>query len=115
VVVAEAVGVVQPADGGDDFAVTLQGLEAAAEAVVPPRFQDLVVEGVDPVGQVDEDAALGRPGSGAGGGGPQRSHAVEEGQGNGGAEAPEDVAAVQEPVLALDVHGVCPCFNTESS
>ena len=95
--VAEGSRVVQPADGRDDVAVFLQGLQRPGEPVVLAGREDLVVERVDAVGEVDEGAAPGR------GGGAfrrtQRDHAVQQGQGYETAQRAESVAAVHQPGL----------------
>ncbi len=86
------------------FAPRVKRLEAWAElhcgalAFGPPVFR---VEAH--AGKCDK-RARGCPVFGSVRNGPQRAHAVKQGQGEGGADAAECVAAADEPLVALDVH-----------
>ena len=87
----------QPANGRYDVAMFLSGFQRPGERVVLAGREDLVVERMDAVGKVDEDAAPRR-------GGrvfccAQRDHAVEQGQGYETAQSAESMAAVDQPRL----------------
>ena len=93
VMVTEAAGVMQAADRRDDAAMLFQRLEGAGKAEVLTWRHDLIVEGVDAVGNVDEDASLGlrcrrRK---------CRTHTFKQRQGDEAAEAAENVPTVDLP------------------
>lgn len=97
-VVAECAWMVKPADGSDCIAVFFERLERARKLVVLARGGDLVVERVNPVGEVNERAAFGRVVSGSLCG-TKWHHAFQQGQRDKGAHGAQGVTAVDKPGL----------------
>ncbi len=100
VVFADDHRVMESADGRDVGAVLLEGLERSRELVVRSGFLNLPRQGIDAVGDVEEDAALGF------GWRWNRSHAIEQGECDGCAGAAEECAARNLPFVEIEVHGV---------
>ena len=96
VVVAERSWVMQPADGRDDCAVLLQWLQRPGELVILSRRGDLVVQRVNAIGEVDEDAALWR---GSFLRRPQRHHTFQHRQRDESADGTKGVTAIHQPGL----------------
>jgi hypothetical protein len=83
--------VVKPTDRRDGITVFFQGFEGTGEFVVRAGLGDLVIEGVNTVGQVDESTPSG--------GGNffsrlERSHAFEHGESDTGSHCTEGMAAI---------------------
>ena len=113
VVVAEPVGMVQAADRRDLIAMLLEHRERGGKAIVAAIAEDLPLAAVHAVGQVDEDAAAGLCGGGGSGSRPRWPHAIEERQGEGGAEAAKHVATVNERRGTKHVHRNLPLNESE--
>ena len=99
---ADAVGMMETAEGGDVAAMPLQRLHRHAQFIVAPALGDLPGEHLHAIGDVDENTPA-RFGRGLRGGGAQRSHAIEQREGNGRADAAKKMPAAQAPVLGEDV------------
>jgi len=99
---ADAVWVMQSAEDGEVFPMPGQRFERFRELVVPSRLRDLPRHAVHAIRDVSEDtpARLVRD---RGSGGPQRSHRIEQGESDRGADAPEKVAAADDPALGEDI------------
>ena len=96
VMMAKAARVMKATDRSDGITVFFKWLEGTGKFVVPSRFGDLVIEGMDTVGQIDKSAP-----SGCGNlfGCLERSHAFEHGEGNAGTHSPKSMASVDKPGL----------------
>ena len=100
VVFADHHRVMESADGRDVGAVFLKGLQRSRQLVVRSGFLDLPREGVDTVGDVEEDASLGLGRSG------NCRHAIEQGERDGCAGAAKEGATRNLPFVEIEVHGV---------
>ena len=100
VMVSQSPWVVHATDGGDDVAVFLQWFESAGEFVVLTRLEDLVVEGVDPIGNVDEHTAARFVFGGSMCG---SAHAFQKGKCDETSEPPKGMTATDFPGLCLYV------------
>ena len=88
--------VVKAADGRNGITVFFQRFEGTRELVVTAGFGDLVIEGVDAVGKIDEGAAFGR---GDLFGRLERGHAFEHRECDAGTHGPEGMATIDTPGL----------------
>ena len=96
VMMTNASRVVKAADRRDGITVFFQRFEGTGKLVITAGFGDLVIEGVDAVGEIDEGAAFGR---GDLFGRLERGHAFEHGEGNAGTHGPKGMATVDTPGL----------------
>ena len=103
VMVAQAPGMVQAADRRDHLAMFLHRFERAREVVILIRRRDLIVQGIDSVGNVDERAAPWRGSLNC----LRAGHAFQKRQRDEAAQPAQGVPPVDEPGLALNVaHGM---------
>jgi len=111
-VVAKTMRMMQAADRCDLIAMLLEHRERGRKPIVAAIAEDLPFAVVHAVGQIDEDAPPGLCGGGSGGSSrPRWPHAIEERQGEGGAEAAKHVATVNERRGTKHVHRNLPVNN----